>query len=209
MALHQFGFVHLLSTAFNPSATWISELESNTRVAISDRVIEALARNLRHLMDRTPPADLRALAAGQMRQDLWLLRGATASLMTLAFEDATFMALLDRESGALLTLLNEAHSNVFLPWAAKQRTKSDTARDHELSRLRQIVITFEATPKRAWLRLITELGRSAELADFWPQIEKLSRPDIERLTVWLESGIPTRLLEWNRLLKIQNPDASP
>jgi hypothetical protein len=209
MALHQFGFVHLLSTAFDPTATWISNIESSTRVAISDRVIEALARNLRQLMDRTPPADLRALAAGQMRQDLWLLRGATASLMTLAFEDPTFMTLLDRESDTLLTLLNETHSRVFLPWAARQRSKSDAARDNELSRLRQILVAFDKTPKNAWLHLITELAQSPELVGFWPRVEKLSGPDIERLTVWLESGIPSRLLIWNRLMKIQNPDASP
>jgi hypothetical protein len=209
MALHQFGFVHLLSTAFDPTASWTKSLESNTRVAISDRVIEALARNLRQLIDRTPPADLRALAAGQMRQDLWLLRGLTASLMTLAFEDPALMALLDRESAALLSLLSETHTRVFLPWAAKQRSKSELARDQELSRLRQIILTFNSTPKSAWLSLITELAHSPELAGFWPQLEKLSPSDIERLTLWLESGIPSRLLVWNRLMKIQNPDATP
>jgi hypothetical protein len=209
MALHQFGFVRLLSTAFDPNATWSRGLETNTRMAVSDRVIETLARNLRQLIDRTPPEDLRALAAGQMRQDLWLLRGATASLMTLAFEDPALMTLLNRESTALLTLLNDTHTRVFLPWAARQRSKPETTRDHELSRLRRILVAFESTPKKAWLHLITELAQSPELARFWPQIEKLSSADIEALTEWLESGIPSRLLVWNRLMKIQNPDASP
>ncbi|MEO5668868.1 MAG: hypothetical protein ABIR96_12480 [Bdellovibrionota bacterium] len=209
MALHQFGFMHLLTTVFDPKSSWASRLESTDRLPISDRVIESLAIQLRRMLDRTPTQDLSALAASQLRQDLWILRAATASFMKIALEDPAALTLFDKENVAFSRLLDDAHSKVFLPWAQAQRGKQDSVRDSDLLRLKNIIFGLNATPKIAWLLLLTDLVKSPELDAFWPQISQLSRADVERLTRWLESGIPERLLRWNTLLQVQNPDANP
>jgi len=208
MALHQFGFVHLISAIFDPRSPWAERLKSTEKLPISENLIESLALHLRRLIDRTPPSDLRALAAGQLREDLWILRGASATFMDLINSDTSLLSLLDIEREAFLAFLDETHARVVLPWLASQRGKSEALRDSELRRLKSLLISLQTPPKHAWILLATDLARSPELDTFWPLLSKLSPSDIDRLGHWMESGIPKRLLLWNRLLVVQNPDAN-
>jgi len=208
MALHQFGFLAIVADIFSPSSAWVHRLESGETLAVSDKLVEDLASHLRRLVDLTPPDDLRAVASGQLRQELWVMRSAaTVAINTLA-NDPSFVSLVESESASFFAILRDAHSQVFLPWLHGQRGKSEIQQDMESMKLRSILLALKSPPKAAWISLAGELGRSPELGLFWTQIPRMNRPEIERLSLWLETGIPQRLLQWNRLMNVQNPDAN-
>ncbi len=207
MALHQLGMVHVLGAVFDPSSPWVGYWSSTQPSPLSPKVVHALALHLRALIDKTPAEDLRALAAQQLRQDMWILRGGAAALMNLLHHDAGLFRVLDKEHRAFLNVLDATHSQVMLPWLRMQRTKSEAVRDSDLARLRALIPAFPSPPKKDWILLVGALARSPELGAFWARVSRLDSREIERLVLWLESGVPRRLLLWNRLMKNQKPDA--
>jgi hypothetical protein len=66
--------------------------------------------------------------------------------------------------------------------------------------LKSVILNMEASPHTSWFSWMAAINRETSMKKFINEIVQLPGPQMEQLLYWLESGIPLRLVQWNRLM---------
>lgn len=201
LALRQIGVLTLVSTAMSDTAPWIDEvLNPNTQFQIPSHVIRSLAVLMRNLLDRTPAETLRRMVVVQLQQDLWLVRGATAAGLSALYSDPKVNDIFVEEYRLILSTLSNAYTQVLAPWLQTGAQHSDMFWFRQTLLLKSLILNLDQAPHTSWLALIAAMANEPVMKKFVTEIHNLHEQDMNQLIQWLESGIPLRLVRWNRLM---------
>lgn len=205
LALRQFGALAMLSQIMSDKAPWIGDLlNPRPDIQIPNEVLIDLARVLRNTIDKTPPEVLRKALSSNLEDDLWLLRSSSAVVMNLLFAEPKLRELFIKHHKLLLNLVVDAHSKVILPWLKLNAEASDAFWLRHVRTLKTILLNNDSTPHTAWIALVVAMAQESSMNHFFDEMAQLSPEELNHLVLWLESGIPLRLINWNRVMREPN-----
>lgn len=201
LALRQLGALNIVSTVFADEAPWKEKiLDPASKMEIPSSVIRSFAALAKHILSQTPVDFLQRSIALQVEQDLWLLRGVVAAALSTLYTDKTLKQVLSDNHQLILGSIGQVHPQVLLPWIRSGIHSSDRFWFQQMLTLKSVILNMEASPHTSWFSWMAAINRETSMKKFINEIVQLPGPQMEQLLYWLESGIPLRLVQWNRLM---------
>jgi len=196
--LHQMGLLQAANVAFNAKASWSKQiLKSRSLDPKFSTLLNVFAQEIRAILESVSPASLRKLGKYQVNSEYWFLRSISATACSVFFTSPQhFNSLLSEKK-----LLTEFLKNASLVFRKYLEQNSDVL-EVSFDKVHNVILAYPTSPPdENLLVLIDALSSERQLMPLWRDLYKLPNQSIEDLIVWLETGIPQRLMKWNRLMK--------
>jgi hypothetical protein len=210
LALQQLGFTSVLKTLL------VAEAHSDQNKhhlpfkiqTISDTSLQVLSQHLQNFLAQTPAKILERWARQQMQSDVWFLRSVASAFATVYFQESEVIEVINQRPQLVTHFLNQSYHQIFREWSFRNLHLSETEWNKQVSLFRDLVGAMEHKPQVSWFYLAQSLNSESSTQELLRKIPHLKSQDFDALEHWLNSGIPHRLMQWNRSLKAQIPDSN-
>ena len=200
MAMHQLGLIQALNTAFDSNAAWAKQITKYQPIPNSVKpLFKTVSDELRLIIENLPPKELSKLAQNQTVNNFWIVRSIAASACSVFFNSPEVVEVFGAQS-KLTTKSIKQGGLAFRSFLKNNKNQLQPA----LYGIKNILNNYPSTlPNKNFLFLLDALGTEDKLGDLWNEVDQLDSHKVDHLLRWLESGTPQRLMQWNRLMKVE------